>query len=116
MTTTQKVQLDRPGGLVALIGPGYRAKCDHGTCYEAAQLGDPTHPDTCECPIDKGYLHIMIGSEADGGGIYLDGAVNATVSVDAADEFIAALNARVRHIRNIGAAKITPAPERGPRT
>lgn len=113
MTATQTVQL---GDLVALIGPGYRAQCDHGTCYEAAQLGDPTHPDTCECPIDKGYLHIMIGSGADNGGIYLDGAVNATVSVDAADEFIAALNARVRHIRNMDAARITPRLDRGLRS
>lgn len=115
MTTTQRVQLEQ--GLIALIGPGYRANCDHGTCYEAALIGDPTHPDTCECPIDKGYLHIMIGSEADNGGIYLDDAVTVTASVDAADEFIAALTARVRHVRNMDAAigRITARRENGTR-
>lgn len=113
MTTTQRVQLEP--GLIALIGPGFRPKCDHGTCYEAAQLGDA---DGTDCPVDKTYLHVMIGSEAPGGGIYIDGAVNATISADAADEFIAALNARVRHIRNMETAlgRITPAPERKSRS
>lgn len=102
MTTTQRVQLEP--GLIALIGPGFRPQCDHGTCYEAAALGDA---DGTDCPVDKGYLHVMIGSEAAGGGIYMEGA---------ADEFIAALNARVRHVRNMDAAKITPRLDRGPRS
>lgn len=107
MTTTQRVQLE--AGLIALIGPGYVAECDHGTCHEAARIGDLAHLDTCECAVDKGYLHVIIGSASDNGGVYIDGAINAVITDEAAVDLATVLIARARHIRN------TPRPERGPR-
>lgn len=113
MATTQTVQLEP--GLIAIIAEGFRPKCEHDSCHEQARHGHRDE-DRGACPVDNSYVHVIAGTESSGGGIYLDGAFTATMTADAADEFIAALNARVRHIRNMGAAKITPAPERGPLT
>jgi hypothetical protein len=106
MTTTQRVQLE--SGLIALIGPGYRPTCDHDTCHEAAHLG---HLDGTDCPVDNGYLHVMIGPEAPNGGIYIDNAVNATITPDAADEFAKALTERAVKARRIAEHTTPRTPE-----
>jgi hypothetical protein len=97
--TTQTVQLE--SGITAIIGEGYRPKCDHDSCHEQAIYG---YRDGTECPTEITYVHLMAGSSTNDGGVYLDGAFLTTMTADAADALIKALTERVRLVREMEAA------------
>lgn len=99
MPTTQTVQLE--SGLNAIIGEGYRPKCEHDSCHEQATYG---YRDGTECPTDNTYVHLMAGSGTEDGGVYLEGAFLVTMTADATDALIKALTERVRLVREFEAA------------
>lgn len=98
MPTTETVQLE--SGLTAIIGEGYRPKCEHDSCHEQAIYG---YRDGTECPTESTYVHLMAGSSTDDGGVYLDGAFMTTMTADAAEALMKALTERVRLVRQMEA-------------
>lgn len=75
-------------GVLAFIGPGYTADCDHGTCAEAAERGDLAHANECACPVTRGLTHVTIGYEVAPRRIDAETAINTRLNLDELEDLV----------------------------